>query len=403
MELLLIAVSAVFFAGILLSPVAIRTGAPLLLLFLGIGMLLGEDGPGGFVFDDFELAYDLGSIALAIILFAGGLETDLRDVKKALVPALMLATLGVCLTTGIVGGAITLLLGVPVAMALLFGAVVGSTDAAATFMLLQQRDINLKGRGKETILIESGLNDPFAIFLTLVFVGIVDSGVDSLGWSALTLFASQIGLGLFFGIASGFSLSWLVNRVPLPPGLYSVFVLSGGLLLFGCTAWLGGSGFLAVYLCGILLNARIKEPLERILGFHHAMAWLSQIGLFLMLGLLVTPRELPADIPRALAIAAVLMFVARPLAAIVCLAPLRFPLREQLFIGWVGLRGAVPIFLAIIPVISHGPITIQFFNEVFIVVIASLVLQGWTISAAARVLGVEQSPETSERPRRQPQ
>ena len=393
MELFLIAVSAVFFAGILLSPVAIRTGAPLLLLFLGIGMLVGEDGPIGFEFNDFELAYDLGSVALAIILFAGGLDTDLRDVKKAWAPALMLATVGVCLTAGIVGGTATLLLGIPVAMALLFGAVVGSTDAAATFMLLQQRAINLKGHGKETILIESGLNDPFAIFLTLVFVSIVDFGVESLGWSTAIIFVSQIGLGALFGIAGGYCLAWLVNRVPLQPGLYSVFVFSGGLFLFGFTAWLGGSGFLAIYLCGILVSARVKGPIKHILGFHNAMAWLSQIGLFLMLGLLVTPRDLLPDIPNALVIAAVLMFVARPLAAIVCLAPLHFPLREQLFIGWVGLRGAVPIFLAIIPVISPGPVTVQFFNEVFIVVIASLVLQGWTISIAARVLDVEAPPE----------
>jgi cell volume regulation protein A len=395
MELFLVVVSALFLVGILLSPLAIRTGAPLLLLFLGIGMLAGEDGPGGFDFNDFELAYDLGSVALAIILFAGGLETDLPDVKKAWAPALMLATVGVCLTTGIVGGAATLLLGIPVAMALLFGAVVGSTDAAATFMLLQQRAIHLKGRGKETILIESGLNDPFAIFLTLVFVSVVDFGAESLGWPTAFIFFSQMGLGVLFGIVGGFALAWLVNRVALQPGLHPVFVFSGGLFLFGVTASLGGSGFLAVYLCGIVVSARTGEATRRIVNFHQAMAWLSQIGLFLMLGLLVTPRELPADIPSALAIAVVLMFVARPLAAIACLAPLRFPLREQLFIGWVGLRGAVPIFLAIIPVISPGPVTVHFFNEVFIVVIASLVLQGWTISIAARVLKVEASPEDS--------
>jgi len=174
-----------------------------------------------------------------------------------------------------------------------------------------------------------------------------------------------------------------------------VFVLSGGMLLFGATAWLGGSGFLAVYLCGTIVGARVKGPMERIVNFHQAMAWLSQIGLFLMLGLLVTPKDLMADIPNALVIAAVLMFVARPVAVMVCLAPLGFSFREQLFIGWVGLRGAVPIFLAIIPVISPGPITTHFFNEVFIVVIASLVLQGWTISAAARVLGVEERPSQS--------
>lgn len=394
MELFLIAASALFFVGILFTPVVLRTGAPLLLFFLAIGMLMGEDGPGGIHFDDFELAYELGSIALAIILFTGGLETHFDDVKKAWAPSLTLASFGVCLTTGIVGAAITLLLDVPLEQALLFGAVVGSTDAAATFLLLQQRAINLVGRAKQTILIESGLNDPFAIFLTLAFDAIVDRGTESLGWPTAIMFASQIGLGVVFGVAGGFALVWVVNRLSLLPGLYPVFVLSGGLLLYAATAWLGGSGFLAVYLCGIIVSARCKRTSERIVNFHSAMAWFSQIALFLMLGLLVTPHNLPAAMPSALVIAAVLMFVARPLATMICLTPFRFPLRQQAFIGWVGLRGAVPIFLAIIPVISPGPITASFFEQVFVVVIASLVLQGWTISLAAKSLKVEAGATT---------
>jgi cell volume regulation protein A len=394
-EIYLLAGSALFFFGILLSAAALRTGAPLLLFFLAIGMLLGEDGPGGLDFDDFELAYNLGSVALAIILFTGGLETRLKDFKKAWAPALTLASLGVCLTAGIVGGAIFYLLGLPLEQALLFGAVVGSTDAAATFMLLQQRAINLIGRGKETILVESGLNDPFAIFLTIALVSIVDFGIDSLGWPMVVTFFSQIGLGALFGIGGGFALAWLVNRIKLLPGMYSVLVLSGGLLLFEVTVVLDGSGFLAVYLCGIIFSARCTGTVERIVNFHTAMAWLSQIGLFLMLGLLVTPHQLPAAVPSALVIAAVLIFVARPVAAMTCLTPFRFSFREQLFIGWVGLRGAVPIFLAIIPVISPGPVTTEFFNEVFVVVIASLVLQGWTLSFAAKTLKVEAPPETS--------
>ncbi len=396
MEVYLIIGAALFFFGVLLSPIALKTGAPLLLLFLLIGILIGEDGPGGIDWDDFELAYDIGSIALAIILFSGGLETHLVDVKKAWAPSLSLATLGVCLTTGIVAGALVVLLDFPWDRALLSGAVVGSTDAAATFMLLQQRAINLKGRAKETILLESGINDPVAIFLTVVFVSIVDFGFESLGWSTALILASQLGLGVLFGLGGGVALVWMVNHIRFPAGLYSVFVLSGGLLLFGTTAWLGGSGFLAVYICGVVVSARCTQPLERILNVHGALAWFSQIGLFLMLGLLVTPRDLPAEIPDALVIAGILMFVARPVASIVCLAGMGFPLREQLFIGWVGLRGAVPIFLAIIPVISAGPIAVDFFNEIFIIVIASLVLQGWTIPLAAKFLKVERPPETAE-------
>jgi cell volume regulation protein A len=389
MELLLVAGSGLIFVSVLVSPLAVRTGAPLLLFFLAVGMLVGEDGPGGVNFDDFELAYQLGGVALAIILFSGGLDTHLSDVKKAWAPALSLATLGVCLTVGIVGVAVTLLLGVPLFQALLLGAVVGSTDAAATFMLLQQRKTELKGNNKETILLESGINDPFAIFFTLLLLSVVDQGVESVGWPMLGIFCSQIGLGTLFGLGGGFGLAWLVNRIRLQTGLYPVFVLSGGLLLFEVAAWLGGSGFLAIYMCGVIVRARTRRTVERIVNFHEAMAWLSQISLFLMLGLLVTPRDLPADIPAGLVIAAVLMFVARPLAVIPCLAPLGFSLREQLFIGWVGLRGAVPIFLAIIPVISPGPVTIQLFNQVFVVVIASLVLQGWTIPFAGRLFGVE--------------
>ncbi len=389
MELILIITSAIFLVGILLTSLAIRTGAPLLLLFLAIGMLLGEDGPGKIDFDNFKAAYNFGSICLAVILFMGGLETKLSELKKAWSPAFLLGTVGVLATSTIVGLAAALIMDISLAMGLLFGAVVGSTDAAATFMLMQQRAINLIGRCKETILIESGINDPFAIFLTLVSVSIVDYGTETLGWSTALIFFSQLGLGALFGVSGGFLLAWLVNRVKLPAGLHGVFILSGCLLIFGSAAYLQGSGFLAVYVAGIIVNAYTKDPLPRVINFHEGMAWLSQIGLFLVLGLLVTPRDLPADISSALIMAGVLMFIARPLAAIICLAPLKFSFREQLFIGWVGLRGAVPIFLAIIPVISPGPVNVHFFNQVFIVVIASLVLQGWTISFAAKKLGVE--------------
>lgn len=395
MEVFLIAASALVFCGILLTPLVAKTGAPLLLLFLGIGMLLGEDGPGQLKFDNFEWAYQVGGIALAVILFSGGLDTNIRDLKRAWSPALSLATLGVCLTTAIVGGLITLFTDHSLATALLLGAVVASTDAAATFMLLNQRAIHLTGRVKETILIESGLNDPFAIFLTVLFVGIVDSGAESLGWSTVVLFVSQIGLGVSFGVAGGLALAWLVNRIELQTGLFPVLVLAGGLLMYSLTAWMGGSGYLAIYLCGILISARSKGPIERIMNFQHAMAWLCQIGLFVMLGLLVTPRTLMADLPAGLGVAAGMMFIARPLSVMACLGPLKFSLREQLFIGWVGLRGAVPIFLAIIPVISPGPVTVRFFNIVFIVVIASLTLQGWTLTFAARKLGVDGSSKTT--------
>ncbi len=399
MELFLVAAAGLVFVSMLLSPLPTRTGAPLLLFFLVIGMLVGEDGPGGYDFNDFELAYDLGSVALAIILFSGGLDTRMADIRKAWVPALLLATVGVAVTSGIVGLGIYLVFGVSLFGALLFGAVVGSTDAAATFMLLQHRDIHLKGRNKESILLESGINDPSAIFLTILFLSIVDNGVDSIGWSTLTIFFAQLGLGTVSGFLGGLVLAFLVNRVPVQAGLFSVLVLSGGLLLFGATQWLGGSGFLAIYICGVIVSARIKRSEQRISNFHEGLSWMSQVLLFLMLGLLVTPHDLTAEAPAGILIAGILMFIARPLAVMLCLAPLGFSLREQIFVGWVGLRGAVPIFLAIIPVISPGPIAVDFFNEVFIVVIASLLLQGWTIPAAAKLLKVESGRRNDRRDR----
>ena len=393
MELAVLAGAGLIFISILLTPLSARIGAPLLLLFLIIGMLVGEDGPGRVAFDDFDLAFHVGSFALAVILFAGGLSTPLATVRKGAAPAAALATLGVVLTTGLVGAAAIWVLGFPLFEGLLLGAVVSSTDAAATFLVLQQRAIELKGRNKETILVESGINDPTAIFLTTVLVTLVDSGAHTLSWSVLHIFVLQLGFGAAAGLIGGYLLAKLVDRLHLDAGLNPVFVLAGALILFTGTQLAGGSGFLAVYLCGLLFAHLRGHRAERTVNFHDGLAWLAQICLFLMLGLLVTPSTLPAELWQATVVAVTLMFIARPLATIVCLAPLGFTFREQAFVGWVGLRGAVPIFLAIIPVISPGPVTVEFFNTVFIVVIASLVLQGWAVPWLARRLELDVPPE----------
>lgn len=394
MDLQLLAIAVLIIVSILLVPVSARIGAPLLLLFLGLGMLLGEDGPGRIYFDDFSLAYEVGAAALAIILLSGGLDTKRDQIRTAALPALVLATVGVVLTGAFLGAAASLFFGVPLAHGLLLGAVVGSTDAAATFLLLRQRNIRLRGRIRETLLVESGINDPMAIFLTLTFVEIVGTGT-SLGWSTLPELLPelglQLGLGAVAGLAGGWMLGWLVNRVHLPSGLYPILVLAGAFAIFAGTRLGGGSGFLAVYLAGIVLADRLRVA-ERIAHFHDGLAWLCQIVMFTMLGLLVTPSDLGTTFMQAMAAAAVLMFIARPLAVILCLAPFRFPLRDQIYIGWVGLRGGVPIFLAIIPVISPGPVNVGFFNVVFVIVIASLVLQGWTMPIVARWLGVSAAP-----------
>lgn len=389
LELSLLAGAGLVLLSVLVSPLATRLGAPILLVFLGIGMLVGQDGLGGVVFNDFGLAYQVGSLALAVILFAGGLGTSLRDIRVCWGPALALATLGVALTAGLVGVSVWLL-GIPLLVALLLGAVVGSTDAAATFLLLQGRDIRLQGRVMETIVVESGLNDPMAIFFTIVLVSFVDAGGAALSWGLVQTFLLQIGLGAAAGLAAGAALAWLINRLELASGLFAVMALAGALALFGGIQLVGGSGYLAVFLCGVVVMSRMDGARRHELRMtHDSLAWLSQILMFLMLGLLVTPHQLLDDLGAAVAIAIVLIFIARPLAVAVTLAPFRYTLRERLFIAWVGLRGAVPIFLAIIPVVAPGPIEVNFFNVVFMVVIASLILQGWTIPWLARRLDLE--------------
>ncbi len=398
MDATLLGAAVVVLLGVALVPLAARTGAPLLLLFLAVGLLLGEDGFAVADYDDFDGAYQIGSVALAVILFAGGLETRVAEIRAAGAPACVLATVGVVLTTCIVALVAHLIFAMPPALALLLGAVVGSTDAAATFLLLQQGGIQLQGRVKETILLESGFNDPMAIFLTITFVIWVDTGVE-IGWSALPALlpelARQLGGGVAGGVIGGLVLAWLGGRLRLPNGLYPTLFFAGALAVFFATQLAGGSGFLAVYIAGITITARSWRTLDQVRGFHEGLAWLAQVTLFIMLGLLVTPSDLRSSLTLGLVIAAVLIFLARPVAAAVCLAPFGFPVRQQLYVGWVGLRGAVPIFLAIIPVISEGPVTTHFFDVVFIVVIASLVLQGWTVAPSAGWLGVKAEPNVN--------
>ncbi|MFC3052885.1 potassium/proton antiporter [Kordiimonas pumila] len=399
MESLLLFTSGIAVISILMVPVSAKVRAPILLLFLGLGVFLGEDGPGQIYFDSFDLVYSLGSVCLAIILLFGGLDIKLAELKTAVRPAGVLATVGVVLTAAIVGVLYALIFDAPLVEGLLLGAVVGSTDAAATFMLLSQSGVKLQGRLKETLFIESGLNDPIAIFLTVTFVGLVDADLP-LSWDAIIasvpLFFQQIGLGAVGGVLGGVAVSRISSKVQLPRGLNSPFFLVAGLFTYALVALVGGSGFLAIYLYGVVVANYSEKAHEGLIHFHEGLAWLAQIAMFVMLGLLVTPSALPEVLLVGIVMAAVLMFLARPLAVMACLAPFGFSTKEQLYVGWVGLRGAVPIFLAIIPVISPGPLTPQFFNIVFIIVVASLVLQGWTVSGAAHIFGVTEKDTPKE-------
>lgn len=393
MELAIFLSSVVVFATFTLMPLARRSGAPILLIVLGVGMLLGVDGPGGIRFYSFQTGFDLGSIALAIILFAGGLETERGIFHNARSSSVMMATLGVIVTALVVGLFASVVIGLPPIVGLLLGATVASTDAAATFLLIQQSKAGISDRVKNTLVLESGLNDPMAIFLVVSLTAIVNGGspesLPEVG-GVLIFLGTQIGFGLAGGILGGRALTFIIDRMTLPNGTYPAMALSGALAIYAFVALLGGSGFLAVYIVGIIIRNRLKRPLDNILNFNEALQWISQMALFLMLGLLVAPSQLLEDIGPALAVAAVLMFVARPLAVMVSIGWMGFSVRENVFLSWVGLRGAVPVLLAIYPVVTPGPITIQFFNSVFVIVVVSLIAQGWTIAPLANLLKLKE-------------
>lgn len=367
-----------------------RIGAPVLLVFLVLGMLAGEEGPGGFNFNDFSLAFLFGNIALAIIIFDGGLGTRKDTFRVSLKPALSLATFGVLGTAAITGYAAYWILDLPWQEGLLIGAIVGSTDAAAVFGLLHNAGFELKERTSATLEIESGSNDPLAIFLTVTLVQLLQLSDDvNRGWTIVNELVRQMGLGLFVGFAGGYLLVQLLKRLTLPSSLYSILAIAGGLSLFGLTSLWGGSGFLAIFIVGVMIGNTPLSYSNDIHRFHDGIAWLSQIGMFLMLGLLITPSSLIPIILPAIAIAFVLIFVARPLAVVLSLLPFHFPWREQIFIGWCGLRGAVPIILALFPWLAGLEHTETYFELVFFVVLISLVLQGWTIAPMAKWLKIE--------------
>ncbi|WP_019530054.1 potassium/proton antiporter [Dasania marina] len=370
-----------------------RVGAPILLVFLVIGMLVGEEGPGGFKFDDFSLAFLLGNIALAIIIFDGGLGTQKATFRVSLKPALSLATVGVLITAGITGYAAYRVLGLPWQEALLIGAIVGSTDAAAVFGLLRNAGFELKERTGATLEIESGSNDPMAIFLTITLVQLLQvQGAGNEGWTVVNELFLQMGLGLAVGFTGGYLLVQLLKKLALPSSSYPLLALAGAITLFGVTTMWGGSGFLAIFIVGVMIGNTPLPYSNDIHRFHDGVSSLSQIGMFLMLGLLVTPSNLLPMVIPAVAIAFVLIFIARPLAVLVSLLPFHFPWREQVFIGWCGLRGAVPIILAVFPSLAGLEHSRMYFDLVFFVVLISLVLQGWTIAPMARWLGIDLPP-----------
>lgn len=375
--------------SIVLSPLSSRIGMPVLLIFLVVGMLMGEDGIGGIEFDNFELAFLVANLALGVILLDGGMRTRVETFRVGLRPALVLATVGVALTAG--GAAIVAwwVFDLHWLMALLIGAIISSTDAAAVFSLLQGRGLNLNERVSATLEIESGSNDPMAIFLTLMLVTLIASHEEHALLQGLLMLVQQFGIGTVAGVIGGFLVVQLANRIRLTPPLYPLLVAAGGIAVFSATNFLGGSGFLAIYLAGVVIGNRRVKMMPMILQVHDGLAWLAQLCLFLILGLLVNPSDLIPLAGAGLVLALTLIFIIRPAAVLLLLWPFGFNRRELGFISWVGLRGAVPIVLALFPVIAGLPDAQLVFHAAFFIVLVSLLVQGTTMTPLARWLKLE--------------
>jgi cell volume regulation protein A len=394
-DIIILVSGVLLLLGIASSKLSARIGVPVLVLFLLIGMLAGTEGIGAIDFENYSLAHGIGTIALAFILFDGGLSTPLSSVKLAWKPSLALATIGVVITAAVTGVAASWILGVTLLEGLLVGSIVGSTDAAAVFAILRSGGVALPRRLSSTLEIESASNDPMAIFLTVGCIEVLKGRMD-FGPALLLLFVKQMAIGGLVGLGLGYIAARAVNRINLDAaGLYPVLVSAFGLLTFGLAAWLGGSGFLAVYLAGIVLgNSRLVFQ-RGILLFHDASAWLSQIVMFVVLGLLSFPSRLFGVSWQGLLIGAVLIVVARPIAVLLTLFPFHFTWRELAFMSWVGLKGAVPITLATFPLLLEVPRASLIFDVVFFVVVLSATIQGWSLPLVARWLRVDVPPESA--------
>lgn len=391
----IVVVGIILFLSVYASKISEKIGLPLLLIFLILGMLLGSDGIVGIDFDNTLLAQAVGSIALIFILYSGGLDTHWEQIKPVMVSGIMLATLGVLVTALVLAGFFYFIWNVTLLEALLLGSIVSSTDAAAVFMILRSQKIRLKHNIKPLLELESGSNDPMAIFLTITVLQLIVMQDSTSLWEWAVQFVAQFAIGGALGIFCGYVFPKICTKANISqPGLYPLISIAQLFMVFGLSALLGGNGYLSVYIAGIMTNKFAFPYKSHIIAFHDAIAWMMQIAVFLVLGLLVFPSQLPEVALQALALVFVLMFIARPLGVFTSLIASRYNNKEKLFISWVGLRGAVPIILATYPFVYRLEQAQFIFNVVFFMVFISVLVQGMTLGFAARTLGIVENKNT---------
>ncbi len=384
-----IIVSVLILLSVLVSKISDRFGVPLLLLFLAIGMLAGSEGIGGIYFDDPTLTQTIAIAALTIILFSSGLDTPWKSVRSVAKEGITLATLGVILTTAVFGIFTYLILNLPLIESFLVGAIISSTDAAAVFSILRSRGVNIRPKLTALLELESGSNDPMAVLLTITLISLSTNGKSSL-LAAVASLVLQLCIGVLVGWVMSRLALFLINKLKLGvEGLYQILIIGLLFLTFGLATLLKGSGFLAVYLLGLLMGKDDFLHRRSVLRFFDSTAWFSQIILFLTLGLLVFPSRLLPVVFPGLGLALILVLVARPAAVFLSMLPFKYSFREKVFISWVGLRGAVPIVLATYPLVAGIDKADLIFNIVFFVVLLSVLLQGTLLPQMAKWLHLE--------------
>lgn len=389
LNLYIVIIGVILFISVYASKISEKIGIPLLLMFLGIGMLLGSEGIGGIEFDNALLTQAIGTIALIFILYSGGLDTFWEEVKPVAINGILLATFGVLITALVMACFIYLILDFTFLESILLGSIVSSTDAAAVFMILRSQKIRLKNNIRPLLELESGSNDPMAIFLTIIVLQILTMPQANAVSEWFFYFVIQFVIGGVLGLVCGYLFPKICQFINISQaGLYPLISVAWLFMIFGLSSLLGGNGFLSIYIAGIMTNKFAFPNKAHIIAFHDVIAWMMQIVVFLVLGLLVFPSELPEIAIQALILSLVLIFIARPMSVFISLMKSKYSTKEKAYISWVGLRGAVPIILATYPYAYKLENSHMIFNVVFFMVLVSVLLQGVTIGFMAKRLGI---------------